>query len=259
MNNNIIYSTKPDISKIPGGWEPTSDHLPLLQKPLKVNIIKEVSENTLLLNNVFSSEECYELISFMNRSPNFDSVSVQGRTDVKDDRIGSKRTTIWCPRLAEQFYGKLKNVLQNRMMTNFTATDWWQGDVKRTNWIPIGISPMLRFMKYDEGGQHYAHYDAGFIYPDDNYRTLMSYIVYLTTNENGATRFIYDGQEGFYTWTRNHDDWTREVRKDEILFESVPVCGNVLIFDHRICHDVEKYTGNNPRIIIRGDVIYHSE
>jgi len=114
-------------------------------------------------------------------------------------------------------------------------------------------------MKYERGGQHFAHYDAGFIYPDDNYRTLQSIVIYLTTvNCGGATRFIQDSQQNIPIWERNHLDWTREAASSEVLAISQPQAGSILVFDHRECHDVEIYSGEHPRIVIRGDIIYRS-
>jgi hypothetical protein len=255
--NPIITSTKPDISTLPGGWEP---------KFTKMRVTKNLGDDepeeihpfpgAMIIKNILTPEACKKLIALMETSPNFESVSVQGNKDHLDARIGSKRTTMWSPELAEAFWLMFKNHLLPRHMENDTLTDWWQDNPTKLDWEPVAVSPMLRFMKYEAGGQHYAHYDAGFIYPDKDYRTLQSIVIYLTTNSTGATRFVKDGQSG-PIWNRKHDDWIRETNEDEILYRSYPVAGNVLIFDHRICHDVEKYLGaEGPRIIIRGDVVY---
>lgn len=111
-------------------------------------------------------------------------------------------------------------------------------------------------MKYGHEGQHYAHYDAAYIYPKKEFRSLKSVVIYLTTNQNAATRFIKDGQEKLPIWDRNHDDWNRPVKENEIIATSECIAGNVLFFNHRICHDVQQYMGTDPRIIIRGDLIY---
>ena len=72
----------------------------------------------------------------------------------------------------------------------------------------------------------------------------------------GCTRFIRDGQQARNVWDRKHDDWDRPVEPDEVLMSVRPKAGRVLMFDHRLCHDVEPYTGSTPRIIIRGDAIF---
>ena len=118
---------------------------------------------------------------------------------------------------------------------------------------------MLRFMRYDEDSEHYAHYDAGYFYPDNLYRTLKSMVIYLTTNQQGSTRFIKDNQSNIRVQERSHEDWSRRVLSDEVLFESYPEQGKVMLFNHRMCHDVQQFhrTGDEKyRIIIRGDVIY---
>jgi len=151
------------------------------------------------------------------------------------------------------------NALDIRSMNNFSSTDWWQGDKNRKLWKPKLASPMMRFMRYEKSGQHYAHYDAGYIYKNDNYRTLMSYVIYLTDcKEGGSTRFIQDNQQDIPIWEREHGDWTKEASIDDVIYSVKPKKGSILLFDHRICHDVEQYMGNTPRIIIRGDIIFEA-
>jgi ectoine hydroxylase-related dioxygenase (phytanoyl-CoA dioxygenase family) len=114
-------------------------------------------------------------------------------------------------------------------------------------------------MRYNEDSEHFAHYDAGFFYPDSVYRTLKSMVIYLTTNDSGATRFIDDDQSDVHVWNRKHDDWNRRVYDSEVIYSSYPQKGSVLLFDHRLCHDVQQYDGKSgDRIIIRGDIIYET-
>lgn len=256
---NIIYTTHPDMSKVPGGWEPKFD-IELSQ----INSCHTQTPYTRVhvLKNILSPEECDEIVKNFMQSPNFEKVSIQGRKDTPDDRTGSVRTTAWCPKFAEELWDKkLSNVIFNSTtFTDTTPTDWWQGDKERKNWRAVGVSPMLRFMKYEKDGQHYAHYDAGFIYPDDKFRTLYSMVIYLTTNkQGGSTRFIKDGQDLLKVWERSHEDWTREAKDSEVICQSSPIQGNILIFPHRLCHDVEKYLGDTPRIIIRGDILFEAQ
>ena len=35
-----------------------------------------------------------------------------------------------------------------------------------------------------------------------------------------------------------------------------PQLGSALLFDHRLCHDVEHYVGGTPRVIVRGDIVF---
>jgi hypothetical protein len=252
-----MNTQKPNIKSLPGGWEPLFKIE--LNKILGCGL--ESHNGILIFKNILSKDECENMIKEFMQSPNFENVSIHGRKDVPDDRTGSIRTTAWCPQLAEELWTKKLSELFIETITfnEKSPTDWWQGDKTRTHWKSIGISPMMRFMKYEKDGQHFAHYDAAYIYPNDNIRTLFSMVIYLTTNENGgSTRFIKDDQDDINVWDRDHKDWIREVVTDEVLFSSKPIQGNILIFPHRMCHDVEKYIGESPRIIIRGDVICES-
>jgi hypothetical protein len=260
----VLASSHPDMAKLPGGWEISS-------KKKFDNVIRghkeDILKNVFVIRDCFSTEECDYLIKLFRDSHIESPVSVQGRKDQKDDRVGSVRATGWSTHLALQFWKKMKPFFDFRQMEDTTATDWWHVSEnlisfpeKCRNWSPVGLSPMLRFMKYQTNGQHYAHYDAGYIYPNPNFRTLMSVVVYLTTNPgSGSTRFIEDGQDHLPIWEREVEDWTREVEPAEIKASISPTKGSVLVFDHRLCHDVEKFEGPEDRIIIRGDVLFESK
>lgn len=253
--SEIIRSTKPDINSIPGGWEADTKIL------LKIPTVRKVSapfSHTLLIEGGLADSDCNQLIDLMNQSPNFEPVSIQGRKDIVDDRIGSVRTTIWSPLLAEQLRHNFLSIIPDLVCDAYTPTDWWQGDKKRNHWMFEGVTPMFRFMRYGKDGQHYAHYDAGFIYPDDNYRSLLSFVIYLTTNNDGCTRIIGDNQNKVPVWDRDHDDWTRKALEEEVVYKSRPVKGNIFVFPHRVCHDVEQFTGD-CRMIIRGDILFKAK
>lgn len=272
MNNyvykHVIESSRPDINKIPGGWFPGPiNHIfntdrNSWKEPVINKITGEPIQDAYIINNALSQEDCNYLIDFMMSSPSFENVSIQGRKDIVDDRVGSRRTTVFSPDLATRLKPIFDKYIDDLKCDNTTPTDWWQDlpDADLSfDWEYLGISPMLRFMKYEKHGQHYAHYDAGFIYNITNYRTLLSFVIYLTTNLSGATRFIEDNQSHLNVWDRQHDDWTREALQSEVIATSQPIRGNILVFPHRMCHDVEQYMEDEPRIIIRGDVLFHKK
>jgi len=257
----LIGSTKPRMSTLPGGYEPKVSELPFIYMT-KVSGKLDVYPDAFLLTDVLSADTCDDLVKLMSKAGRFEPVSVQGNKDVKDERVGSKRVTMWSPELALRIWGKMSRFFSDRVVNEFTATDWWQGGFEgRRNWEPFGLSPLLRFMQYEKSGQHYSHYDAGFVYPDPNYRTLMSVVIYLTTNETGGTRLVRDGQVFLPIWDRDHSDWTRETKESEVITEVLPSKGSIFVFDHRLCHDVAVFDGPsdrfpNDRVIIRGDVIF---
>ena len=231
---------------------------PILESGLPKTTI--LSKNVLLIENFLKSSSVEEINNMM-KDKSFYPVSVQGMQNIENAAdIGSHRATMWNPVMAESLEKLFKNVDFPRLreFKNTDSTDWWQPNREYNKYEYYGISPMLRYMKYQNGGKHACHYDAGHIYKDNRYRTLMSMVMYLSTNTTGATRIIRDNQEKMNVWDRNHSDWSRDVENDEIIVKSYPKSGNVLIFDHRIPHDVEQFTATNneERIIIRGDLIF---
>jgi len=251
------------MSKVPGGWVPDTNAF-TFEKPNRhprTDSIPNV-QGAFVMRNVLTPDECSRLIDLFQSSHIAAPVSIQGRQDYPDNRMGSVRATAWCEDLATKLWTKMKDFVPvgKNIANDYTSTDWWQGENGGRSWKTIGITPMLRFMRYENGGQHYAHYDAGYIYKDDRYRTLMSFVLYLTTNtDGGATRFIKDdAMTNIPVYHRTHEDWIREVKPEEVLAANYPIQGDILFFDHRICHDVESYHGNGPRIIIRGDILFQS-
>lgn len=277
----MIDYVLPPMHKLPGGWLPsdadyTESGISIHGSPdygikyLAGTERDKLEPKPLIAQQIIPESVCDAIIEFMKRAPSLAPVSVQGMAGAPggpadggpvNDNVGSLRTTTWSPYLAkqlEQVFEQLPICKEERVMSDFTATDWWQHGMHR-QWRYVGVSPMLRYMRYEQGGEHYAHYDAAFIYPDPTYRTLTSVVIYLSTNSTGATRFVRDNQDAVPIWDRKHEDWNRQVRDDEVIASSLPVKGSVLFFDHRLCHDVAPYDGaEGSRIIIRGDLTYQA-
>lgn len=246
----------PGEGKLPGEWSPPDFAFRTFPKNCPVTPL--VGEAR-IIQGLLSAEECHDLIRIMPTT--LTPVSVSGHVSADSMEIGSRRATAWGPRLGDAFWAKLAPYVPKvREMSDTTSTDWWSTPNRtgHRRWAACGVSPVLRFMRYEAGGEHNTHYDAGYDYPNDPRRTLMSFVAYLSGDPTagGATRFIEDGQGHLPVWARNHDDWTRRAREDEVIGSSLPVAGNVLFFDHRQAHDVSAYKGSVPRIIIRGDIIF---
>lgn len=260
MIDPIIYTTKPPMNEVPGGWDSTGRiFLEGTDKMAK----RQVADTAFVVENFLSEKDCDNIIAFMQMGPRMAPVSVQGNEDELDNRIGSVRTTMWNVSFAEQFYKLFQRYgldMERIMSGRLSSTDWWQplpDGTTCTEWTSVAISPMIRYMRYQQGGQHYAHYDAAYMYPDNRHRSLMSIVIYLTTNETGCTRLVYDDQMDKHIKNRVHKDWSREVNDNELAAVIKPVKGRMFMFDHRMCHDVSKYDGaEGDRIIIRGDLIF---
>ena len=250
----LINRSKPDLTRLPAGWEPES------VPDLHDDVTPVVQNNFLaiVIDHLFSKTECESLIQLMQSAPQVAPVNYQGNPKQESENIGSIRVNLWSPKLSESIWKKLSPYIDPIYANENTLTDWWQGDKSRKNWRPVAVSPLMRFMRYEKHGKHLPHYDAGFIYTNDNLRGLMSLIIYLTSHEQGGeTRMVKDKQQGAI-WDRNHDDWTREAMNSEIQFSCKPKEGRALLFLHRECHDVAEYFADNPRIIIRTDILFEA-
>lgn len=262
MKNPIDEQPAPDMSKVAGGWL-TDQTVPLigcLQRPKTT----EVLPNVYRVDHFLNPNSCDLWVEMVKGAPvEPEGVSIQGMMNPVPENLGSRRVTMFNRALAKELERLFAHVdfRKERVMTDFDSTDFWQGDKNRRNWEYVGVSPLLRTMSYESGGTHFCHYDQGFIYENDNYRTLISFVLYLTTNESGATRIIQDNQNEIPVWDRDHSDWTREAREDEVLYQSYPKAGSLLIFYHRIAHDVQKFEpkeDGEKRQIVRGDLIFKS-
>jgi hypothetical protein len=208
---------------------------------------------------VLTAADCARLAEAMAASGQAEPVGVTG---VKDSYgIGSVRATAWSPDLARALWQRLAPAIPSvRFVDDHTPTDGFATATRagHRSWRVVGLSPLLRFMRYEPGGRHLCHYDAGFDYGDGR-RSLLSVVFYLTdARGSGATRFVRDGQDALPTRERNFSDWSRDTREDEVLLSVSPSLGDALVFDHRLCHDVQRWDGPGPRVIVRGDVVYEA-
>lgn len=246
-------------------------HIPdLKQNPVSFLEYKIQDLPVRILSNALSEQDCQSLAKLAFSDDKAVPVNVFGfsygdnRNAVlkladKVSDIGSIRNTFISKELADKLWLQIKAGVPTFLQcTDFSATDW-NFIPSSKNWRAVGLSPMLRFMKYEKGGKHCPHYDASYSYPDGIRRTLLSVVFYLSSSDEiygGSTRIISDGQDDKKTHERDYSDWNFFPKESDIILKSYPKAGNVLVFGHRICHDVEEYTGSNPRIIIRADVVY---
>lgn len=173
------------------------------------------------------------------------------------DEIGSLRATTFSPELADYLWACVAPHLSSPLI----AEDDPQVDIKPGSiWRPIGVSPLMRFIRYDQGGLLVPHYDAPFAY-DEKQMTLKSLVLYADNQSitGGATRFLRDDRLDDSVADRDLHDRT-ELAKSEDVIESVnPNAGSVIVFDHRILHDsepVESTAQGGRKVIVRTDVVY---
>jgi NAD+ synthetase len=264
---------------VPGGWEkpkaslPPVDHstfvnefnldpefIKALQGELPSSIQKEVipiEDVAYLMHGLLNAQECAALLANLERQ---EWVPVGTNGYLQDyqpgiNQIGSYRASCYSKEFADHLWLRLLPYLSVvRVMDTNTATDWDGCPV----WRAVGVSSLMRFIRYPEGGALVPHYDAPYIYNDER-RTLMSVIVYLTNSKGavgGVTRFIADPERQRPLAERNYNDWNRFAKEKEVLCSISPNSGTALIFDHRILHDSEVLSEGAPKIILRTDIIF---
>lgn len=169
---------------------------------------------------------------------------------------GSLRASAYCPEFADELWRRLRPALPvQRVFSEYAATDWDQHE----HWRPVGVNPLMRFIRYSPGHQLAGHYDAPYVF-DGRRRTLMSLVIYLSDapcpGEGGATRMLHDIQRSLCHETRDYSDWRRCAVPSEVARVFRPKAGGALVFDHRMLHDGEPLSGKARKTILRTDVIF---
>jgi hypothetical protein len=197
------------------------------------------------------------LLRIICQARQWQAVGLDGYADKPVDKIGNYRLSNYNEELADLLWKRIRLFLPTvRTMEACTPTDH-DGHAR---WRPVGVNPLFRFIRYDDGGQLVAHYDAAYEESTDR-RTLMSVVIYQTTNASGATRFLKDPQAGKPMSDMDFSDWDRVGTEDEILLRNQPTIGDAIIFDHRLLHDGEYYKPGNflsdkEKVIIRTDIMF---
>ncbi|MEO8351899.1 MAG: NAD(+) synthase [Chthoniobacteraceae bacterium] len=247
---------RPPPGVVPGAWDPPSIELEPAASVPEMEAIP-VDGLAIRVRQALTPRDCERLRAAFATADCAAPVGVTGMCD--GHGIGSQRATAWSPDLSCALWRKLAPVVPSvRFLDQYSPTDGFATPTRagHRSWRVVGLSPLLRFMRYDRGGRHFAHYDAGFDYGDGR-RTLLSVVFYLSDAcESGATRFVRDGQSSKPVSERDFSDWERETRDDEVAVAVHPKTGDALVFDHRLCHDVQRWDGSTPRIIVRADVVY---
>ncbi|KAH8648806.1 hypothetical protein BGZ60DRAFT_534943 [Tricladium varicosporioides] len=226
--------------------------------------LADLGDSAMVIPGVLNHETCDRFLqntshwnwvpADIHGKPIPDSVRV-GDWD-KRIEIGSYRATAYDEKIAGLLWDRIAPSLPPvRTMGGFTPTDWNGYPV----WRPVGINPMLRFIRYEKGGALVPHYDAGFDFGDGKRHTLMSVVITLTPpsqESGGNTRFLLDRQRFLPLDERDYADYPLLSPSRDVLTVAPAKRGDVLVFDHRILHDASIWDGTDSRIIIRTDIIF---
>lgn len=224
----------------------------------KLTPLASFGESAFVVDDVFAKSECTDFTAVLDKL-DWQPVGLNGMLkDYKPgDPIGSYRASLFNEDLAHCIFARLllcKDFPRLRLMQDDTPADWDEAPV----WRATAVNPLMRFIKYQEGGLLVPHYDAPFDYYDGK-RTLMSLVLYLTevdSTKGGATRFILDPQINLPLSERIYEDWDRLANPEEIITAVSPRAGAALILDHRVLHDGEALQAGANKIIMRTDVVF---
>ena len=216
----------------------------------------EMDRSSLILPELIPAEEIQNIKNSLEYA-NWLPVSITGMSGnwKPGDPIGSYRASNYTPEYASTLWGRIKHAFPKvRLFTDEDSTDW---DNHET-WEPIGVSPLLRFIKYVDGGWLVVHYDAPYIQDEDT-RTLQSLVIYLQHDDTitgGATRYLHDPQAHIPVTERDLADQKRAAQENEVRLRFSPADGTGVTFDHRMLHDAELVQGEGQKLIIRTDILY---
>jgi NAD+ synthetase len=163
---------------------------------------------------------------------------------------GSSRATFVSDLIATDLWSRLRSCLSSlRVFDGLEPTDFEGNRI----WIPIGVSPVFRAIRYLPGGMLVPHYDTTYEVGPRR-RTLKSVVIQISGHD-GATRFIKDPQAGVAVCSRNTEDWTVAPTSDQVIVSLEPRPGQAIVFDHKMLHDGAVVT-SGEKVIIRTDIVY---
>lgn len=204
-----------------------------------INYKEEIDKNVLLTDG-----EVEQLCKLFQQSTK-KGANIFGYTG-KGDEIYSERASLYNIELAKVLWNRLQEngmIDKKLIQAEYPETEWEKGEIYRL----VGVNPLFRFIGYSNGGELVPHYDYSF--KDDQYKSLFSLVIYLTTNRSGATLFHNDDQG--LEWHKNLSD--RPGYYNEAL-KYLPEKGTGLCFSHHLLHSGEKVK-NEFKLIIRTDIM----
>jgi NAD+ synthetase len=221
------------------------------EKLLKLEKIEINKKDILRIDGFLAQDETKFLLELV-QNKNWEAVGFDGiKSNYRiGQKIGSYRASVYSDLLSEFLKKRLINSFQSPKVINSEKTG------NKEVWRFCGVSPLFRYIRYEDGSLLIPHYDAPYEY-NKNKKTLMSVVIYLKTpTKGGDTRFIQDPQLSLKENTKDFKDWIREANRSEIIYSINPIEGDCLIFDHRLLHDAQMVVGKQNKVIIRTDLIF---
>lgn len=217
---------------------------------------EDIDSSALIVEDLITPAESEYILNFLAETA-WQPVSVTGMQGNYEpgDPIGSWRASSFQQEFSEVLFERIRKFIPAVKECNPSTNTDWDGHEK---WVPVGINPLLRFIKYTDGGYLVPHYDAPYIASDAE-RTLASVVIYLDNDESmegGAVQFLVDPQKDTLIETRNLADLTEPAKEEDVVVSLHPNPSSALIFDHRLLHESQRITGPGQKTIIRTDIMF---
>lgn len=224
-----------------------------------------MGDSALQVHSLLSKTECKLLRDWSNSlswtPAGIDGMRIPKGRNSSDDHfpstIGSYRLSFYSLSFANALWRRISPIIDIvRHFDEYSSTDF----DRHSLWRAVGVSPLFRAIKYEQGGYLVPHYDSSYCYSTST-KTLMSVIIYLTEGEgaedgSGKTRFILDPQRYLPQHERVYKDSTTTPSPKEIILSVDGFTGSALIFDHRILHDSDVLKVPDCKIILRTDIVF---
>ena len=232
-------------SSVKGGWESECiskiNHFALVNK-IELNIkpckkaktIREEEKLDLALMRFKRLMTIKEIDQVLAEKTEWLHVGSSGRKNSTGN--GTFRKTFVDEKMAEVFWGRISSsgVFEDLIIRGVNP------DIgNKEIWIPIGVSPVFRLIKYEKNSELIPHFDAPHI-ESNNQKTLKSLVI--TLDGRGYTRFLENNENGF----EDQPNW-----EGEVLHVSESQVGGGIVFPHRILHD-----GFGQKTVMRTDILY---
>lgn len=240
-------------------------HADIAHKVEAVLTDENIDNSFRYVKKMMSLEEVAELRGHMSES-DWIPVGVNGmKGDYQEgDPIGSWRLSSFQEEYSKVLFERVADYIDLDKECGETTNTDWDGT---TSWSAIGINPLLRFIKYTDGGYLVPHYDAPYV-ADEFERTLASVVIYLDGNtddngnvvgKDGETRFLKDSQYGTPVGERDLEDKAEPASDEDVIRSISPEAGDAIIFDHRILHESHAFRAlveGAEKNILRTDIMY---
>lgn len=199
------------------------------------------SKFAIVLENVFSREECAELVEWTENQLEWSPamLNIGGGNQVLDlDNRKHDRAIYDTKFISSYIFERIKKYLPKQ-----------SGDIRGgfRNHTLSCLNERLRFLRYT-GGEYFApHYDGSYCRPDGSERSAITVLFYMNEEfEGGMTSFLGENQS---------DNWFQH---QFMKYPVKPKTGSVLLFQHDIFHEGSTLISGR-KYLMRTDVMYRYE